>query len=277
MKIRIAVLVTTFNRVDVLFETMFSLKNQIKAEDTILDIFLLDDGSTDNTREKVMTTFPEIKVIPGDGTCFWNRGMFKLWDYASKCDQYQAYLWLNDDTYLHANALEELLCGYISFNKDAILVGVVAASKSPNAVTYSGYSDKKIISPNGKFTTCDYFNGNCVLIPHEVLLKIGNLDHYFRHSFGDFEYGMRAMKNGIKMYTTRIFIGVCNRNVWPPIYLDSSYDILTRFRHLYSPLGFNPFESFHLEIKYNSKIRAMLIFIKIHLNVIFLFIKDRNI
>jgi glycosyltransferase involved in cell wall biosynthesis len=267
--IRIAVLITTFNRVDVLNSTLDALENQIISSNIGLDIFLLDDGCTDNTSVIIRSKFPKVNIVYGNGTLFWNRGMLMLWEYADKYNEYQFFLWLNDDTKLYPHALEELLDGVNHFGANSIIVGTIALSSKDPSVTYGGYRDGFLLKPLGFFCKCDYFNGNCVLIPNYVVKRLGKLSPVFRHSFGDFEYGMRARKSGVDILSTRIFIGECKRNPWPPKYLNSMYSLNERFTHLYSPLGFNPFESFYIEYKYNSLGRAVLVFIKIHLNTLF--------
>ena len=266
---RIAVLITTFNRVDVLDSTLNALENQIVSSNIGLDIFLLDDGCSDNTSVIIKNNFPKVNIVKGNGTLFWNGGMLTLWEYAEKYREYQFFLWLNDDTKLYPHALEELLDGVNQFGANTIIVGNICGSSENSRVTYGGYRDRVLLQPMGFFSKCDYFNGNCVLIPNDVAKQIGKLSPVFRHSFGDFEYGLRARKFGVEILSTGIFIGECNRNPWPPKYLNASYNLIERLKHLYSPLGFNPFESFYVESKYNSLLRAFLVYVKIHLNTFF--------
>ena len=62
----INVIIPVYNRVNYTISCINSLKNQ----DCIEDIkFLIDDGSTDSTKEKYKQ-FPEVQIIDGDGTLF---------------------------------------------------------------------------------------------------------------------------------------------------------------------------------------------------------------
>ena len=71
-------------------------------------------------------------------------------------------------------------------------------------------TDIKIPTPNGRLTEVTHFNGNIVLIPQYVYHILGNLDYYFTHSKGDFDYGLRAQKKGIKMFQVGEVLGECD-------------------------------------------------------------------
>jgi GT2 family glycosyltransferase len=68
----------------------------------------VDDGSTDDTATAVSQRFPQVKILQGTGSLFWNGGMRIAFAQALQHD-YDYYLWLNDDTVLYPNALETLL------------------------------------------------------------------------------------------------------------------------------------------------------------------------
>ena len=144
---RIAVLITTFNRVDVLNSTLNALENQIVSTKIGFDIFLLDDGCSDNTPVIINSNFPKVNIVSGNGELFWNRGMLFLWEYAEKYREYQFFLWLNDDTKLYPHALEELLDGVNQFGANTIIVGNICGSSENSRVTYGGYRDRVLLQP----------------------------------------------------------------------------------------------------------------------------------
>ena len=68
----IGVVITCYNRKE---KTLASLKKLINQEDVDsldINIYLVDDGSTDGTSEAVKKNFPQVNIIKGDGTLFWN-------------------------------------------------------------------------------------------------------------------------------------------------------------------------------------------------------------
>ena len=266
----IAILLTCHNRYQKTLKCLNSVYSQNESAFSF-DVFLVDDGSTDNTQVAVKEKFPQVNVISGDGTLFWNRGMCLAWEEARKKEKYDGYLWLNDDTILTNCALEVIH----KCNKEypgAIVVGSVSCSIDSKDITYGGYNKKKIIHPGDMFVECDTFNGNCVFIPKEVCDKIGYLDPYYRHSMGDFDYSWRAVKNGIKCLVTPV-IGTCDRN--PPEPCWNKGNLVSRYKKLYSPLGNNPFESFHY-FKQQSYIKAVFMFIYIHIRVLVTFVLPKK-
>ena len=104
---RYAVLLTCFNRKEVTLRCLEQLHAQ-KTE-AAMDVFLCDDGSSDGTFDAVRGHFPNVRVFKGTGNLFWNRGMLASWKKARETKDYDAYIWLNDDTFLYDDALTELL------------------------------------------------------------------------------------------------------------------------------------------------------------------------
>ena len=74
----------------------------------LLDVFVLDDASSDGTGEAIAEQFPEVTVLRGDGKLYWNGGMRRAFAAAIAGD-YDYYLWMNDDTTLDDGALALLL------------------------------------------------------------------------------------------------------------------------------------------------------------------------
>lgn len=265
----IAVLLTVHNRKD---QTLSCLKTIFKQRSNcnfLTRIYLTDDGCTDGTAEAVSTAYPQVAIVKGNGNLFWNRGMHLAWKEASKskCDY---YLWLNDDTILYDDAINGLL-ETASHHPKSIIVGSTC-DKNGN-LSYGGRKSNRkhtVIPPDRNHAIpCDTFNGNIVLIPGNVVNRIGINDPYFHHSFGDIEYGLRAKKAGIVSYIAPGYYGTCERNNPVPLFRRKCYPLVKRYKFLYSPLGFNPIEDFHMNLKYYPIWKCILWFIKLHLNVLF--------
>ncbi len=73
-----------FNRKDKTIECLRRLYNQLPIKDYIVDVYLTNDGCTDGTPEAVKQLFPQVHIIDGDGSLFWNRGMYIAWQESSK-------------------------------------------------------------------------------------------------------------------------------------------------------------------------------------------------
>lgn len=264
---KIAVLMTVHNRCRT---TLRSLKHLYDNEGKeMFEVFLTDDGSTDGTTETVRMKFPNVHIIKGSGNLYWNRGMIEAWKEASKIDP-EFYLWLNDDTMLHPSAVRDILQTYNEVEHMSIVSGVIVSSDM-ETVSYGGWINNKLVDINGQNQQVQRINGNFVLIPRCVYKKLGMLDPFFLHSFGDWEYGHRAMKNGIKLYVTPKYVGVCDRHDEIRGCFNPRNNLITRYKVLYSPFGINPIQQFYFDLKCNNIFVGVKIFVILHLKATFPF------
>lgn len=271
---KIAVLLTCYNRKQTTLACLDRLFQQVKPKDCELSVYLVDDGSTDGTYEAVAEKYPQINLLKGNGDLFWNRGMLFAWENAYQDSSIEADLWLNDDVIMNDGALEYMITSS-KMHKDSIIAASICSKNDEKVITYGGYDfNNKLINVGLEDERCRYFNGNIVLIPRTVSSKIGLLDNRFRHSLGDFEYGLRAGKNSINSYITPV-IGKCDRNDPRVKWISDELSIIQRLKILYSPLGRNPFEAFYVK-RYDSFWSACVLFIYLHLKAIFK-IKNRKI
>lgn len=259
----IAALLTVHNRKERTMECLNRLFLQDFPDGISMEVYLTDDGCTDGTVEAVKSQFPLVNIITGDGNLYWNRGMFKAWDTASKKKDYDYYLWLNDDTNLYDGAVYKLIACAEKYDGKAIVVGATVDTKSHSVVTYGGRIDRHVVEPQGVEAEVDYFNGNIVLVPRNVFGKLGNLDWYFTHSKGDFDYGMRAQSKGIKIYQVGEALGECDAHDRLDKWCDPEIPFVKRWKAMWQPNGMPPHETFHLERRHQGVIVASFHYITI--------------
>ncbi|GAA4459056.1 glycosyltransferase [Nibrella saemangeumensis] len=269
MPFAIAVLITCHNRKE---KTLLCLQQLFKQiiliKEFSFDVYLVDDASSDGTTEAVNLIFPNVIVIKGNGNLFWNRGMHLAWSYASNLKDYDFFLWLNDDSFLEPFAMQELLeCE--NFKSQFVIVCGALCSAVDGTFSYGGRSSVgDNIVPNGSFQNCSFINGNCVLISKRVFHLVGNLDPFYPHAIGDIDYGLRALKLGVKIITTRKYIGFCERNTSSPKWCSPKLNLYERLKILYSPLGYShPFFFFRFELKHFGLFIALKHFFTIHLRM----------
>lgn len=124
----------------------------------------------------------------------------------------------------------------------------------------------KLTSQNKKVEEIHYFNGNIVLIPRQVYQTLGNLDYYFTHSKGDFDYGLRAHKAGIKMYQAGGgYLGECDLHHTLDKWCNPNVPLIQRWKALHKPNGMPPKETFHLEYRHYGFSIASFHFFTIYL------------
>lgn len=223
MSTNLAVIITCFNRKNDTISCLNAIYKQKGLVEDRLNVFLVDDGSTDGTAKAVEELFPKVNIIQGTGDLFWNGGMRLAWKYAltSKPD---FYLWINDDSYIYPDAISRLLAVYQNLIENNKAVGAVLGSMvDPNSkkLTYGGrlrcsllnpVKIGPVVEPSAEAQKCDFINGNLTLIPAQTVNTIGILSEDFTHSMGDFDYGLRANKNGLYCWVAPGFYGECEVN-----------------------------------------------------------------
>ena len=235
-----AVLITCFNRVETTLECLRHLFAARLPGGAAFDVWLNDDGCTDGTGERVEKEFPAVKIIKGSGHDYWCGGMRRAWDAAAKHFDYDAYLWLNDDTMLNEDAFEVLLSSPATNDQrlttnDYIIVGAVCGRDGK--ATYGGEQADGFYPPDGSWTPIVQMNGNIVLVPRSVFRRLGNLPDYMTHSLGDSYYSRLAVKMGMPVLLSPAFIGVCEKNEKTPAWKREDVPLAKRLKSLYSPLG----------------------------------------
>jgi GT2 family glycosyltransferase len=269
IKYTIAVLITCHNRRDKTLSCIKSLFNCSLPDEYSLEVFLVDDGSTDGTSKAIIDLYPKVNIIQGNGNLYWNRGMHLAWETAAKEKDFDFYLWLNDDTFLKSNALEILFDNYKMVNSLSIICGI-CHSEISGLFTYGGFNKTTYqqIAMTGKPEICHYFNGNVVLVPECVYRLLGNLDPIFHHTIGDFDYGLRAQSKGITNYITSQIVGYCENNELPR-WCNPNFKLRERINIFYKPLGAAPFQHFIFAKRHYGYIKAIRNLFSNHLRLIF--------
>lgn len=241
----LAILLTCFNRKQKTLECLEAIYDQSCISDIKLKVYLVDDGSTDGTSEAVGKNYPSANLIQGDGQLFWTGGMNLAFSKAVK-DGHDFYLWLNDDTKLYPTALRTLLNTYKQKLQGAEQLSMIVGSTQDaesGQLTYGGVMKGSWfhpcrfhwVTPSQEAQSCDTMNGNCVLIPHEVVKVLGQLDTTFRHYGADFDYGLRAKRKGCVIWVAPNYIGSCEYND-PQLRTELS-TIKVQFKSLKNPKG----------------------------------------
>ena len=189
-----------------------------------VQVFLVDDGSTDGTGDAVRARFPEVKLIQGDGNLYWNGGMRRA-HAAAMVQPFDFMLWLNDDTYLFPETLATLMATYRAVVADTGTESIVLGTTcdlSHEKPTYGGLKRCTffqrltyayvLVAPQTTPVEVETMNGNCALIPATIARALGNLDSAFTHALGDWDYGFRARAAGYRIWLMPGYAGVCTKD-----------------------------------------------------------------
>lgn len=243
----LAVAIASFNRRDVTLRCLTSLFAQQTAG-ARLTVHLLDDASPDGTAEAIHQHFPEVEIITGNGRLYWGGGMHRAMAAAIR-HPFDALLLLNDDVILAPNSLATLLAAWTTANAGSHVPNIiVGATRDPatDAISYSGFLRTSALNPfklrrvapdPGRLVPCDTMNGNCVLVPAEIVRRIGTIDPVFVHQLGDIDYGYRARAAGARLWIAATPIGTCAAHDRSRHWDRRGLSLVQRWRLLTSPLG----------------------------------------
>ncbi len=208
-------------------------------------VYLIDNGS-DGTAEGVRNNFPDVKLFYGDSNLYWAGSMRKLWQTVINSSiNHDFFLLLNDDTVLIDTALNDLMYDFKKLdNNNVILIGSTINSLTKE-FSYGGY---KILNKYGSVTRkiipntlhpqiCHLGNGNIMLVPKEVVKKIGILSGLFTHGFADFDYTLRAMKMGIPTFIASNYSGFCENDHGNKWWSSKKFTLKQRIKKLYDVKG----------------------------------------
>ncbi|MEZ4774406.1 MAG: glycosyltransferase family 2 protein [Bacteroidia bacterium] len=244
----LGVVMTCYNRRD---KTLTCLEN-VYAQEGLgeifdLEVFMTDDGSTDGTADAVRNRFPEVHVLEGNGSLFWNGGMNLAYGEALK-HNLDFYLWLNDDTFLYADAIRRLLETdtwlTVQGHPTSMVLGGTADPRT-GEFSYGGFKRVSLwtlkmlpVAPGDEPRECTTNTGNCVLIPRSVAEKVGNIEPYYTHRWGDPDYGLRARKKGCTVWLAAGYIGTCESNPTAERWTDRTLPLKERLRDFHSVKGY---------------------------------------
>lgn len=268
--IEIAVLIACYNRKEKTLGCLRDLFKQAYIDEKFkITVFLVDDASTDGTPEAISKNFPPVRIIKGTGNLYWNKGMHLAWKKALEEKEFDFYLWLNDDTVLFPDAIFTMMDTFQKCGEDSIICGSTKSELTGN-FTY-GLRIKKGIElvPNGEIQYGEFMNGNVVLISKSIYEAIGIIDNIYPHAIGDNDYGLRAVKNGIRIATPVDYIGYCEGHDKLPAWCLPEVPFKKRLKSLYSPLGnSHPRYFFIFEYRHFGLVQALKHFTTIHLRVL---------
>ena len=244
-KKKIAVLMTTYNRLDYTKKCIETLITGNPEFD--FRFVITDDLSSDGTVEYLKKSLGDkVHLIEGTGSLFWNGGMRVSMGYALNAlsadnDAFEYALLVNDDVEFYDRAIEKMITRLENAGASAV---AGATRNSEGAMTYGcvlktsdHFAKFKLLEPSKEVKQADTFNCNCVLIKSEVFFDVGMLDKNYRHSMGDYDYGMMIRRKGYIIINGEDYAGRCSDNDITGSWRDTSLSRKERIRKKESPKG----------------------------------------
>lgn len=177
---KVTVVIPCYNQAQWLPDAIESALNQtVKC-----DIIVVNDGSTDNTRD-VATKFPITCTITKK-----NGGLSSARNSGIRASQTEWILPLDADDKIAPDMVEKCLA------VDADIIGV-------GQETFGDYVERHIFEPEPNFTDFTYANriNCCSLFRKAMWKKLGGYDENMRVGYEDWDFWMRATAKGYKVKT----------------------------------------------------------------------------
>lgn len=230
---KIVALYTCFNRklqtlssLSALYDSLRIYNQQAKNGIIELSVVLTDDGCTDGTADAIRQQFPDkdIIILQGTGSLFWAGGMRLAWNEALKRhEEWDYYLLVNDDTDLFTTCFIELMnteayCRQ-NYHKEGLVSGITCAKDDVTKITYGGdiipnkFNGRQIrLGRSSEPQIVDLTNANILLVPKEVVDKIGIFYEGYKHGRADNDYSMLARRKGVPVLITPGACGTCEND-----------------------------------------------------------------
>lgn len=230
--------------------TLRCIESAYRAAETAgisLLVTLFDDNSSDGTVNAVAATFPDVRIVHGDGERYWVGGMRAALSVSEDViDSVDYLLFLNDDTVLYEDALVSLAT--VDPSDRAFVVGTVVDPVGGDR-TYGGYRLPKsrwrwglLPADQVPAAPVDTFNCNATLVTVPAYRMLGGFDGRFTHCMADIDMGLRALRLGIPMRLGTRVVGECKLNTENGRWSDRRVAMVDRLRDIIGPKELPPME-----------------------------------
>ena len=178
-----------------------------------LKMIIVDDGSTDGTREMVREKYPDTILLQGDGNLWWsgatNEGIKHALTHATDTD---FILLLNNDLEVGSTFIEKIV-GVAHNNPRSLVGSVVVNIVTPDIIINGGVSinwwtaHRQILNrgqalsqfPEGHYEEASHLTGRGTLIPVTGIQEFGLYDAVHIPHCGDTELPVRASRMGYRL------------------------------------------------------------------------------
>jgi GT2 family glycosyltransferase len=204
---QIGIVIPVHNRMLLTRNCLNSLQQQTFND---FQIIIVDDGSSDGTKEMLAIEFPDVKVLTGDGNLWWTAATNLGVKYALE-NGVDYILTLNNDTIPKEDFLEKMI--YWAKKKPDALLGAFAIDSDTKKPIYCGeILDWKKVNSTMVLDNLDHkamhgitevslYPGRGLFIPKSVFEYIGYYDSKrFPHYAADYDFTHRAIRAGYHVY-----------------------------------------------------------------------------
>lgn len=223
--IKTALVIPVYNRREITLQGLRSL-SRIDKNGLDVQIFVVDDGSTDGTSDAIREQFPDVELIHGTGNLHYAAGTNRGIDAALRWNA-EYIVTMNDDAVFHDQFLKRLI-RTAQQNPRSVIGSLLLLWNEPHKVFQVGQTWNTraggwmmpddwtaFTVPNEPFEV-ECIVGNCVLFPSDAIRENGLMDEKrFPHGWGDAQYLMRMRKAGWQLLVDPKSLVWCEPNTYP--------------------------------------------------------------
>jgi GT2 family glycosyltransferase len=208
------ILIPVHNRID---KTIKCLDSIVRQSYEKIQVIVIDDGSSDNTKLIIQKAYPEVEILNGTGSMFWTGAVSFGINYVLRnCSKDDWILLVNNDVQMEDTTLKRLVVFAEEMQRRVIVNALSVDNKDKDTIIKSGtivnswllnitkhlFHGESLNSLSSiEAIEVDLLTGRCLLHPVEVFNDIGNYNsEYFPHYGGDDDYSARAKKFGYKLF-----------------------------------------------------------------------------
>lgn len=201
------IIIPTHNRKELLRKCLLALADQTFKD---YHAIVVDDGSSDGTKEMLSADFKDVIIMSGSGDLWWTGATNLGLSYALKrCSKSDLVLTLNDDTFFGKDYIESLV-NFAMINPHALIGSVLLQKGGGSKIIDGGYKQNWLTAkrfainkgmdisqfPENHYEEASTLSGRGTLIPAEAFLRLGLYDDKHLPQHGDIEFSRRAFLNG---------------------------------------------------------------------------------
>ena len=241
MKNRVVILTTSFNRHELTMRFLASIFESNFGSTLNIDVLVIDDNSSDQTKDLILSNFPQVKVESGDGLLYSagaiRLGMQKL---NETIDEYDGIFLANDDIVLEPGVINGMHS--LGLRENALVGGTILCKNGKLEATGGNFGwicrpRLRSVKANGKVQKCDVLPGHLLFIPTSLFKIVGPINDFTKHGYADLEYSLRANKLGFERLVFNRTLGYVDVE---HNYFKETLSLRLSFREMIWRTRFNP-------------------------------------
>jgi GT2 family glycosyltransferase len=209
---KVIVLILSYNGKHLLED---SISSYLKNNYPNFEVVVIDNGSTDGTKEWVEKNYPQVKVLRTDVNLKYSGGFNLGLKYAFSEKKADFVLITNNDVKVDENVIEELVKTAQKDKKIGFVTGKVYYYDQPSILqTVGKYEDpirwngehignrEKDVGQYEEESERIFADDIYMLVRREVYERVGGYDTMFAFQAEEYDWQARAKKAGFKIYYT---------------------------------------------------------------------------